>query len=380
MKVHITLVGGQPAPVYHGIVAVNPDKVVFIYSNGTLDVVNKITDNIGNIEIDEQPPLDEVEPKLIKERAILLAERYRDDEVSLNISGGLKSWTYFFSVVFSEEPNAAVVYMDQNNILWNYKTGAHESNFVFDMHVLFQLYGNPLSQYKKFSDYTAGDLENMKKVENLRKFCPNVFNRLTILNDVRKNQFYNQKEGTFDDVRDTSSFVQWEKGSNGTNGYVKIYIEGRTARGLRSVEKEMKSPNVVDLVFNAGWFEYKVASMLNKWKRTKEVCLNCVFPFYSNLPKNEVDVILNTGTKVIFVECKTQITRITDIDKFSSVVKSYGGTGSKGLFITDAKMSEICKRKCVDNHLLSFSLQDSDNPQQALERLLENELYNINSN
>lgn len=33
-KVHITLVGGQPAPVYNGIVAMNSDKVVYILFSG----------------------------------------------------------------------------------------------------------------------------------------------------------------------------------------------------------------------------------------------------------------------------------------------------------------------------------------------------------
>ncbi len=30
-KIHITLVGGQPAPVYNGIVATNPDDLVYVY-------------------------------------------------------------------------------------------------------------------------------------------------------------------------------------------------------------------------------------------------------------------------------------------------------------------------------------------------------------
>ena len=40
MKVHITLVGGQPAPVYNGIVATRPDKVVFVYSNSEDSIEN----------------------------------------------------------------------------------------------------------------------------------------------------------------------------------------------------------------------------------------------------------------------------------------------------------------------------------------------------
>lgn len=41
MKIHITLVGGQPAPVYNGIIATQPDKVVFIYSKDSRSVVDK---------------------------------------------------------------------------------------------------------------------------------------------------------------------------------------------------------------------------------------------------------------------------------------------------------------------------------------------------
>lgn len=36
MDFHITLIGRQPAPVYHGIVATQPDKVILAYSNDML--------------------------------------------------------------------------------------------------------------------------------------------------------------------------------------------------------------------------------------------------------------------------------------------------------------------------------------------------------
>ena len=36
MKVHITLVGGQPAPVYHGIKALEPEMVIYIYSDSSV--------------------------------------------------------------------------------------------------------------------------------------------------------------------------------------------------------------------------------------------------------------------------------------------------------------------------------------------------------
>ena len=80
MKVHITLVGGQPAPVYHGIVATQPDKVVFIYSKNSDDAVKKIKAEI-KIDVDEQKPLDTTNPTEILNRANALATKYKDDDI-----------------------------------------------------------------------------------------------------------------------------------------------------------------------------------------------------------------------------------------------------------------------------------------------------------
>ena len=57
--------------------------------------------------------------------------------------------------------------------------------------------------------------------------------------------------------------------------------------------------------------------------------------------------------------------------------------GSKGLFITKAKMSDMARKKCEENGILSFSFEDAANgillPEKALHLLLNNELFNINT-
>ena len=95
-----------------------------------------------------------------------------------------------------------------------------------------------------------------------------------------------------------------------------------------------------------------------------------------------MDIIINTGIKLLFVECKTQITNTTDIDKFRSVIKGYGGMGSKGIFITDASMSDIAKAKCEERGILTFSLQDNHlglSTEQALYMLLDSDFNSINT-
>ena len=380
MKVHITLVGGQPAPVYHGIVATQPDKVVFIYSESSRDVVEKVRSEIHIVE-DEQKPLDTTDPHLIMERAKTLAEKYKEDEVTLNISSGLKSWSHLFGRVFDSMPNASVVYMDQNNVLWNYRTMEHKSDFEFDMDVLFRLYGNRLENYKRLTDYTEEDLRALDKIKNIRLFNVPDFNKLTAtLNDKQQNILRNQNSGKFDLMANGSqSYVEWEKTTKNSIGFVRIFLAKKNGK---SQGVTFESENAVDLAFNSGWFEFEVATLLSKWAKAKSVYLNCHFPFRPNVDKNEVDIIVNTGTKILFVECKTQITHTTDIDKFRSVVKGYGGTGSKGLFVTDARMSDVARKKCEEHGLLSFSLQDDHlgmPHEKALALLLDSELFNINT-
>jgi hypothetical protein len=371
-KIHITLVGGQPAPIYHGIVATQPDKVIYIYSQKSATVLDALREEIT---IDSEfIMLDVTSPHKIKACVENLATLYEADDVTVNISSGLKSWSHWFSVVFDKYPNASVIYIDQNNVVWNYRTMHSSSEHAFDMHTLFRLYGNPIdNHYIPFAEYTEEDFDAIEKIEDIRKVNYTVFNKLTtVLTEKQKNTLRTQKVGGFSE--DVMSEVKWDKQAH----RVDISILGKRNFKTDSIE----CPHAVELVFNAGWFEAKVAKMLSTWNRAKEICMNCTFPHRTGLLKNEVDIIINTGSKILFVECKTQINNTTDIDKFRSVIKGYGGMGSKGLFVTDAKMTDIARAKCEEHGILTFSLQDEHlgmPVDKALLMLLESDMESINT-
>lgn len=376
-KVHITLVGGQPAPVYNGIKATNPDKVVFVYSTESQEVLNALIKEI-NLPY-ESCLLSPTEAVKIQKVVEKMALQYADDDVVVNISSGPKSWSHLFGSMFQSKENAVVVYMDQNNVLWNYRTMQGLQDFEFDMHTHFRLYGNSIeNNYKKFSNFTEADVEAMKKIEKIRSFDVQIFNSLlTVLDKQQQLSLKNRKHDKFEHM--SGSYVEWEKTTAEQDGFVRVFLIKKNGN---SKEVKFESPNAVDLAFNSGWFEFKVAKLLSTWIRSKEICMNCKFPYKEYIDKNEADIVINTGSKVLFVECKTQINKITDIDKFCSVIKNYGGMGSKGLFVTDAKMADVAKAKCVEHGILSFSLQDSHlglSEENALHLLLESELFNINT-
>lgn len=360
--IHITLVGGQPTPVYQGIIFTEPDEVLLICSKETFEVSERIKSEISvscRIKIFEPVDFSKI---LIKTNE--LAKELEDNKVTVNISGGTKPWSLAFFSVFQHREDTDVYYIDQNAVAWNITTG--EQNVVqFDMDAQFRLYGNALNSYKKLEDYRDEDKEALQVIKRLRNSNPKDFNELTTKLS-KKNHLTEHK-------LPNGSELLWNKEER----FLKITL---CNNGSKYTEI-LRSPNIRNLLLNTGWFEYEVALMLSKWEKAKEIRLNCMFPAKNNAPKNEADIIVDTGSKLLFVECKTQIHEITDIDKFRSVVKNYGGMGSKALFVTDTPMTIQALEKCEDNGILSFSIKNimmGQEPSEMLNLLLNTALDKIN--
>ena len=353
-KVHIALVGGQTAPVYNGIIATWPDVVFLVCSDGERgsktegERIKEIIEHDQQCEIVIADPtdLDNINYAIesIKQKIS------PDDDVTLNVVGGTKHWTILFNNAFVNVPNASILLIDQNNLacdVTHHKTWKID----FDMDRVFILYGNPLVNYTKFSDYDDKlDATCVKQIEDARRINFNQFNKLvTVMPRQREAEVRQNKEGKF---CDTQGCVEWIKPD-----FARISLYHKGTR--RTQEFEFHSPNAVKLLFNCGWFEYKVARALSHWHKAKEIRMNCVFPVQTGAPKNETDIIVNAGEKILFVECKTQISSNTDIDKFRTVVSNYGGDASKALFITQSRVKDLVAReKCKESSILLFSIEE----------------------
>lgn len=361
---HITLVGGQPIPVYLGIAYCQPDKLIYICSEQTRQEVERVQHEVdikGDIVYFDPVNLSEIHKKTEQ-----LAHELESHIITINISGGTKPWAFYFSQIFGGNVNATIIYVDQNNVVRNLKDYLHHT-VDLDLDVRFRLYGNALTHFDSLSTYTDADYAAIKKIRELRQFNFPEFNHLTSL--------YSKEPD--------SPFVETPFGSTIEYDTERKEVEIRIYNKYHSMHSAiLDSPNARKLLINSGWFELEVASLISKWDQVKEVRLNCVFPAKTNTPKNEIDLVVDTGSRVLFVECKTQIYYETDIDKFASAVKVYGGMGSKALFVTDASMRGKALEKCQDNKIMPFSLQHHSGVvkcQEALYQLLNKELYNINA-
>ncbi len=363
MKVHITLVGGQPAPVYNGIMATQPEKIVFVYSDKSRETAERISKEVNLPS--ERRKMDPVDLNDIEKKVIRCAQDFKDDEVSVNISSGTKPWAFYFAKIFGTMPNATLFYVDQNNTLWNLSDKSLRK-VEFDMDAQFRLLGYPLENYIDIQNITKEDKQVLVDIQELVNFSHDNFFRLVSETNAKP---YLTKH-----ILPNCSFLEWNKNQ-------KQFVIS-VSKGNSKLNKTLKSKNARTFLLKAGWFEHKVASMLEKWDKAKTIRMNCTFPYRDSATKNEIDVIVATESKLLFVECKTQIEDNTDIDKFSAAVRNYGGMGSKALFVTEAAMTAKAQEKCADNGILTFSLQNDNvrlEPEKALALLLDSELFNINT-
>ena len=346
-KVHITLVGGQPVPVYIGIKDDGQaSTVVLVCSPQSKTEAERIKEQFPkrNILVKECAP---VELDSIENLAIGLFKDYSDYEKTINLTSGTKLWSLTFFRVFNQDKNSHFIYIDQNNQITDIIT---KDSHIGAINILkrFELYGTPLTSFRILDEYDDEDLYVAKEIEKFRNRNRYEFIRLT-----GNRNAYEMNE------RD---ILTTEKGSR-----LKYSIDERWARielytNNGFLTKEFHCQHLFDLLFNFGWFELKTAIELSKIERINNIWLNCEFADSEGNPKNEIDIIAELDNRLLFVECKTMIHDSTDIDKFRSALRNFSGTSSTGIFVTNDKPNAIsmsryehAMEKCKDNGILTFN-------------------------
>lgn len=379
-NIHIALVGGQPMPVLVGIetLTTRPDNIILVHSSeeDSKEAADTIHYKYINSETIEFPPVDY---SLIVIKVNQLLQRFSNDSIIINISSGTKPWAIAFALASISKPNISLIFLDQNGVLYNYTSNTFtQITKAFSIDNILEFNDRHLNhvspEHSLLSDYTPSDLIVLKDIEALWKndrYEHDDFNDLTIgWNDDLIKKFEAGTPLNYGNYGD----ISYEQSTNKEDPFIKMHLYNKKTRDMD--EFIFQSPHCKELVLNSGWFEYKVALMLKDWPNCKgnEIWLNSTFKTKDGKSNNEIDIIINTGIKLLFVECKTQISQPTDIDKFNSVIRNYGGMGCKALFITQGPMKEIAKEKCGKN-IKPISLTDTIRQGCTSEKAIEKEIY-----
>ena len=350
MKVNISLVGGQPFPVFAQALDAKPDILVLIHSEDTKKQALRIENVIKKkLPYTKVKPID-VDAYDFAKSEITLKDTFNawtkpDNEVTVNIAGGTKPWALQLYRLALDRENVKCVFIDQNNKVWDMKSFKSHSCDHGEINIddLFELNG-VTGHYKEFDH---ADDEAANKIEKLYVCNRSALGNLAkLISDDEKN-FNFQVAHRFG-----KSSIQ----RNGENDFDCIMVSNKGY----SVNQHISSPNAKRLLLNTGWFEHKVAGLLTKWIDAKRVLVNAEFNLANKTnPANEIDIIVETKSgKYLFVECKTRVFEPTDIDKFNTAVKTYGGLGSKHIFVTYYPMEGLAKDKCENLSIPIFSTRD----------------------
>ena len=282
-KVIISLVGGQPMPVYVGMRVAQFSRAILIHSPESKQEATKICKNCGlESKLIEIPAVDYKATSL---KAHEILNSLTGNEIYVNVTSGTKPWSVAFAMQSVGRDNVTVFYIDQNNI---YRDMTHldslDLNLNLDIDTLLKYNNQTGYSHVNLADYSNEDKNVLQKVKTLRKRHTYKFNLLTLEGKDKvwaqqlKNNPTPHKELPYPD----SSEVYWDKAKN----VVELTIS--TSSGYRYTTP-LHSAHVGDIVFNAGWLEYDVAEMLSHWSQAKEVWMNVKFPYTDGKKRNRCD-------------------------------------------------------------------------------------------
>ncbi|MGL5894757.1 MAG: Card1-like endonuclease domain-containing protein, partial [Bacteroidales bacterium] len=115
-----------------------------------------------------------------------------------------------------------------------------------------------------------------------------------------------------------------------------------------------------DLYFNARWWEILVLEKILRWSEPedRQVWSSVETTLEASTDenvKNEVDVLVNLGTTLLFVECKSGKVSQEDIYKIAAVRNTYGGDMSKSVLVSYNPIDINIQNKCRDNNIEIFA-------------------------
>jgi len=376
MKIHLANIGGQPLPVLQGITEFPCDTILLLHSNESLTIAAKIKSILpGDIRLCSiDNPNDYFAILKLCEN---LAAEYPDSQFYANISGGTKIMSLALFTFFKvHHPDNQIFHIDQNGIV-NFLT-CNQSQPLQN-----------ILPIKSFIDYSGQKVKSVTKFENIDPElfeCKKVVKKFFERSDseylklcrlyLDYSRQYKDNE-SFELVNQQSySSVKWSKEEDELN--FSFYRKFKT----EPEEYCFAGKESIGIALEAKWFELEVAEILSKWEKTKELVWSLVIPYKDGQDKNEIDVIVNAGSKLLFVECKTQIYDIKDIDKFRNVTKNYGGLGAKSILITYSKPQTRFFEKCNDNNILLFYFCERNkmvHTANDLYRVLNDEIIKTNT-
>jgi len=355
VKHQIAFVGGQIIPIFWGIYEKNPDVIHLLHTKDSRRQVAIISNVFRGKKIISHQ-IDPYQVEDIKSQVEEIVLNNEKDDFELNLTGGTKLMALAGQSIFNTL-GLNSFYVKQNSEIYNFiDRSTTKINSKLEIRSFIQLSGHNKYSSQMFSDISNSELELSKKI--LKISGTSFFQNL--MGIVRKENV---------DPKNCRELTHAKKG-------VRLYWKLPHLKLENNGEViECRSKKAFEIVFNGIWWENVVADSIKNWGKIYELGLGVeVFSKEKEgNAKNEIDIVVNTGQKLIFIECKSGNVKQEDINKIRAVKRLYGGVASKSILVCRYKPRPDIIEKCQDLGIAVFY----DRNLSKLSRKLDHLLYEM---
>ncbi len=324
-KIHIALVSKETLPVFYMINELQPDLVYLVGTKDTItymETIEKIAKRMGIVCIKQTTfPNDIQDTTDVCER---IHESNEGDEFSYNLTCGTKLMA-FGALICAQRHKAQVFYTETTSYVDVNEMKRRLLTKMLDMNTIIELQGQKVKNKQVFQP----DPVRTECAKTIREFVHNNIETFSELISVYQNKNNEAKKN-----RIKLEFNEYEDAGSGISYR---YSDGRIVVKLNDVEAfSCGYEDAFMMFFEGRWWETLVADEIAKWAdEDREMWTNVTFRPNQKTPKdkNEIDILVNIGNTLLFVECKSGSFNQDNIYKLNSVCQTYGSYKSKACII-----------------------------------------------
>jgi hypothetical protein len=357
-RILFSLIGKETTPNFRAYKEFQPEVLIHIYSKETIGASDILVSMVDNTKTEVKLIIvdgDNYSDVLLKLQEFDF-DLNPDDFISINITGGTKMMALAL-MEFSKSiksKNLDFFYIDwKQNIQWYLKNEVEIFCDDLELDEFVKLKGQKIKSKDHFIDVynkyqnsvnhineLVKDSITRKKwdyflesyVSKIRKLVSNPVNRGKSIYNLHKKWLLETENKRLEIVWGTQSFKVLDK-------------------DIVLIELDQSVEEIEWLIFNAGWFELLTAIKFSKKYDENQIFMNVKFPVLKDVEfdKNEVDILINDGGKLIFVECKSGDVKSDDINSIRVRKETYGGLISENILVTRYALSKnILLEKCKE--------------------------------
>lgn len=352
----ITLLGGQILPVYIGIVERRPNVVHIIYTKETAWLRKRLVKNISGCKIYYY----QVEPydyHSVEETVTKIMCDNEEATFELNLTSGTKLMALASQEVF-KTLECYSFYIDQSQHIIDLSNGQKDKiKTAVSTKKILSLSGHDSFTSIRLGDFNSEEKELAQNIFNLRKSKSGINELFKKLRSIDSDPDAKQ----FSHI-DKLFRVEWNK------NVLSVHAPNFNLKSTGS--------NSFKILTTGLWWEIIIGLAVSSWKSIYEYHMSLVIKTNTNktLDKNEVDILINTGQKIVFIECKSGIVKQSDINKMRAISKFYGGISSKSILVSYYKPKNELIEKCQDFGIGIFHFSEFSNNKQNKLNSISNKL------